>query len=132
MFYPVVSITGERTASRGHRPSHPISSKVRDRAERSCWFAVSTGAFVPEMFSLGEVVLHLRKGDEILVASFAASAFIRPFQLHRITPEFLFLPGADVADFAVGVVVPPVTWQWIGDGFAELVRTGRGQCIQSR
>ena len=38
---------------------------------------------------------------------------------------YLFgFPGADVADFAIAVVVPTLAWDGIGDGFAKFVRRG--------
>ena len=39
-------------------------------------------------------------------------------------PKLLGFPGADVADFAVIVVVPALAWDGIGDGFAKFVRRG--------
>jgi len=39
------------------------------------------------------------------------------------------LPGADVADFAVVVVVPALAGDGVGDGFAEFVRRCGGESI---
>jgi hypothetical protein len=38
-------------------------------------------------------------------ASFAARIPVRPFELHRVIPEFLGLPGADIANLATRVVI---------------------------
>src|SRR5436190_14699546 len=46
---------------------------------------------------------------------------VRPEQLHLVGAEFLVLPGADIADFAAGVVVPSLTGHWVGDRLGELV-----------
>src|SRR6266404_4691226 len=50
--------------------------------------------------------------------------------MHRVIPQLLGLPGADITDLPMGVVVPPLAGHRIGDGFAELVRTGGGQSVQ--
>ena len=43
-------------------------------------------------------------------------------------------PGADVADFAIVVIVPTLAWDRVGDGFAQFVRRGgaeHGESIES-
>jgi hypothetical protein len=55
---------------------------------------------------------------------------IGPFQLHHVAAERLGFPCADVADFAVGVVVPALPGSWIGDGFAQFVGRSRSQRIE--
>jgi hypothetical protein len=45
-------------------------------------------------------------------------SFVRPFQLHSVLTEFFCFPGADVANFAIGIVVPALARNGIGDGFA--------------
>src|SRR6266478_5285136 len=68
----------------------------------------------------------------------ALIGLIRPLQLYRVVADLLGLPGTDVADLAVGVVVPALPWDRIGDRFAQFVRRGRGQrlpgrhCVESR
>ena len=54
----------------------------------------------------------------------AVSGGVGPFELDGVGAELFGFPGADVADFAVAVVVPALTGNGVGDGFAEFV--GRG------
>src|SRR6202790_3855228 len=56
---------------------------------------------------------------------------VGPFELDGVATEGAGLPGADVADFAVVVVVPASPWDGIGDRFAELVRGGGGERVES-
>jgi hypothetical protein len=55
---------------------------------------------------------------------------VRPLELDLIGSERLRPPGADIADLAIGIVVPTLPRYWVGDRFAELVRTGRRQCVK--
>src|ERR1700704_2530320 len=48
---------------------------------------------------------------------------IRPFELDRVFAQLLGLPGADIADLSVGVIVPTLAGDRIGDRFAKLVGT---------
>lgn len=57
---------------------------------------------------------------------------VGPFQLYSVLPNLLCLPGADIADFAVCVVVPALPRYRIRDGFTKLMRTGRRQSVQYR
>ena len=68
----------------------------------------------------------LRIEGSWVTASLAACVLVRPLELHRVIPQFLGLPGADIADLAVRVVVPPLARYRIGDRFAKLMRTGGG------
>ncbi len=61
----------------------------------------------------------------------AAVGGVGPFELDGVGAEGAGLPGADVADFAVVVVVPPLAGNGIGDGFAEFVRRGGGKRVES-
>src|SRR3974377_1097892 len=59
---------------------------------------------------------------------------VGPFELDGVVAELLGLPGADVADLAVIVVVPALTRNGIGDGFAEFMgrsRRERGEGVES-
>src|SRR5882762_11217170 len=62
----------------------------------------------------------------------ALIGLIRPLQLYRVVADLLGLPGTDVADLAVGVVVPALPRDRIGDRFAQFVRCGRGQRLPGR
>src|ERR1700682_5522714 len=55
---------------------------------------------------------------------------VRPFERDRVTAEGAGLPGADVADFAVVVVVPALAGEGVGDGFAEFVGSGGGEGVE--
>src|SRR5487761_239088 len=57
--------------------------------------------------------------------SHAPSGFVRPLQLDAVGAELLCLPGADVADLAIAVVIPTLAWDRVRDRFTELVRSGR-------
>src|SRR5437660_2334758 len=46
----------------------------------------------------------------------AGAGGVGPFELHGVGAELLCFPGADVADFAVVVVVPALAGNGIGDG----------------
>src|SRR5207249_10278469 len=60
----------------------------------------------------------------------AGAGLIRPFQLNRIIPDLFGLPGADVADLTLNVVVPALSRDRVRYRFAQLVGTRRGHCIQ--
>src|SRR5450631_1559934 len=62
----------------------------------------------------------------------ALVCLVGPFQLHRVGPDLLRLPSADVADLTVVVVVPALSRNRVGDGFAQLMRTGRREGIERR
>src|SRR2546427_757590 len=55
---------------------------------------------------------------------------VRPDQLHRVSAELLVLPGTDVADLAIGVVIPPLTGHRVGDRLGELVGADRRQRVE--
>src|SRR5205085_9294845 len=57
---------------------------------------------------------------------------VRPLALDGVRADLLGLPGADVADLAVGVVVPPLPGDRVGDRFAQLVRASRRERVQRR
>jgi len=61
----------------------------------------------------------------------AAIGGVGPFELDGIDTEGARLPGADVANFAVVVVVPALARNRIGDRFAELVRRGGSERVES-
>ena len=48
---------------------------------------------------------------------------IRPLELDRVFAQLLGLPGADIADLSVAVIVPTLAGDRIGDRFAKLVGT---------
>ena len=48
---------------------------------------------------------------------------IRPLELDCVFAQLLGLPGADIADLSVGVIVPTLAGDRIGDRFAKLVGT---------
>jgi len=56
---------------------------------------------------------------------------VGPLQLDGVRAYLLGFPGANVADFAVVVIVPTLTWDGVGDGFAKLVRRGRAEDRES-
>src|SRR5215467_2526219 len=57
---------------------------------------------------------------------------VRPFKLHGVSIQLLCLPGTDVANLPVCIVVPALTWNRIGDGFAQLVGRRQGQGVERR
>jgi hypothetical protein len=52
--------------------------------------------------------------------------------LHGEVADLFGFPGADVADFTVGIVVPALARDGIGDGFAKFVGRGGGEGGESR
>src|SRR5208283_450762 len=54
----------------------------------------------------------------------AGGEFVGPLLLDGVGAYLLGFPGADVADFAVGVVVPALAWDGVGNGFTKFVRRG--------
>ena len=48
---------------------------------------------------------------------------IRPFELHCIFAQLLALPGTNIADFSVGVIVPTLAGDRIGVRFAKFMGT---------
>src|SRR5206468_8990182 len=67
-----------------------------------------------------------------LATSDALVRLVRPFELHSVGTELLGLPGADVADLAIGSVVPPLPRNGIGNRLAQLVRAGGRQRVEHR
>src|SRR2546425_7674725 len=57
---------------------------------------------------------------------------VRPEQLHLVGAEGLVLPGTDVADLAIGVVVPPLAGHRVGDRLGELVGADGRQRVERR
>ena len=57
---------------------------------------------------------------------------VRPFQLDGVVSYLLCFPGADVAYLTVVLVVPSLSGDWISDGFAKFMGTGRRECIKHR
>src|SRR5260370_15831402 len=55
----------------------------------------------------------------------AGALLVRPFHLNCPGTHLLGLPGTDVADFTIDVVIPTLAGHRVGDGFAKLVRAGR-------
>ena len=55
---------------------------------------------------------------------------VRPFQLDGVIAYLLCFPGTDVANFTVILIVPSLSGDRVGDGFAQLMRTGRRECIE--
>ena len=49
--------------------------------------------------------------------------------MNRVEPELLRLPGADVPDLAIRIVVPTLARNGIRDGLAELVGNCRCECV---
>ena len=49
--------------------------------------------------------------------------------MNGVAAESFGFPSADVADFAVGIVVPAGAGNGIGDGFTELVRGSGSECV---
>jgi hypothetical protein len=67
-----------------------------------------------------------REGSEAL------AGFVGPFELDGVAAEGASLPGADVADFAVVIVVPTLAGDGVGNGFAEFVGRGGGERVEVR
>ncbi len=59
-----------------------------------------------------------------------AVGLVGPFELNGVAAKHAGLPRADVADFAVVVVVPALAGDGVGDGFAELVRAGGRESVE--
>src|SRR5690349_6099535 len=62
----------------------------------------------------------------------ARARSVGPFELDSVVAKRAGLPSADVTDFAVGVVVPALPGNGIGDRLAEFVRGRRGKCVERR
>src|SRR5580704_14807474 len=67
---------------------------------------------------------HICKRSNALVL------LVRPFELHRVGPDFLGLPGADIADLPIRIVVPPLTGNGVCNRFAEFMRRCRRERVQ--
>src|ERR1700736_29294 len=77
------------------------------------------------------ILASLHSCEQISVATDATVSFIRPFQLHGVVTYLLGLPGADIANFSIRVVIPALTGDGVGDGLAKFMRTGGSQCIEN-
>src|ERR1700720_279709 len=53
----------------------------------------------------------------------AVAGGVGPFELDGVGAERFGFPGADVADFAVVIVVPALAGDRVGDGFREFMGT---------
>src|SRR6266567_8058161 len=62
----------------------------------------------------------------------AGLGIIGPFLLNCVGTNLLRLPGTDIADFAISIVVPTLPRDQVGNCFAQLVRTGVSQSIKYR
>src|SRR5437764_7186191 len=60
-------------------------------------------------------------GDWARTLSDACVLLVRPLELHGVAAELAGLPGADVPDLAVLVVVPALASNGIGDRLAQLM-----------
>ena len=60
----------------------------------------------------------------------AGFSLIRPFLLNRVLPQRSCLPGANIANLAIGVVIPALARNRIGNRFAKFVRAGDRKCIE--
>ena len=60
----------------------------------------------------------------------AVAGGVGPFELDGEGAELFGFPGADVADFAVVVVVPALARDGVGDGFAEFMGAGGGESVE--
>src|SRR5713226_6117069 len=85
---------------------------------------VLTGGLEPAA-AVGRAPTTVRRDLDATVGS------VGPFELDGVGAEGARLPGADVADFAVVVVVPALAGDGIGDRFAEFVRRGGGERVES-
>jgi hypothetical protein len=56
---------------------------------------------------------------------------VGPFELDGVAAQLFGFPSADIADFTIGIVVPALTRDGIGDGFAEFARTGGSESGES-
>src|SRR5665213_2896276 len=54
---------------------------------------------------------------------------VGPFELNGVSAQLLGLPGADIADLAIAVVIPTLARNRVGDRLAQLMRAGRGYRI---
>src|SRR6266550_385618 len=57
---------------------------------------------------------------------------VRPKQLHLVGAEGLVLPSTDVTDLAIGVVVPPLAGNRVGNRLGELVGADGRQRVERR
>src|SRR5262250_846814 len=55
---------------------------------------------------------------------------VGPFELHRVSIQLLCFPGANIADLTVCSVVPALSRDRIGNGFAQLMRRRGGQGVE--
>src|SRR5581483_6439941 len=60
----------------------------------------------------------------------AVIGVIRPLHLHGVVADLLDLPGANVADLPIILVVPSLSWDGVSYGLAQLNGTGRGQRVE--
>jgi hypothetical protein len=63
-------------------------------------------------------------------SSNALACFIGPLKLYRVSAQHLRLPRADVADFAVRIIIPARAGNGVGDRLAQFVRACRSQGVR--
>jgi hypothetical protein len=61
----------------------------------------------------------------------AATTAIRPLLLDGVVTDLFCLPGANVSDFPVLIVVPALPRDGVSDGLAQLVRSGDGERLEA-
>jgi hypothetical protein len=59
-----------------------------------------------------------RYGRQICVSLLTLIAAVGPLLLHLVAADLLDFPGADIAYFAIVVVIPSLSGDWVSDGFA--------------
>ena len=60
----------------------------------------------------------------------AGIGVVGPFQLDGVVAYLFCFPGADIADFAVVLIVPSLSRDWVGDGFGQFMGTGGCECVK--
>jgi hypothetical protein len=60
----------------------------------------------------------------------AGALGIGPFELNGIAAKLFGFPGADVANLTVGVVIPALSGDGVGDSFTEFVRGSGGKGVE--
>src|SRR5579859_324050 len=103
-----------------------------ERSEESLWASEILRCAQNDIAHLEWECSPGKSGRNELSALNTAIRAVRPLLLHGIVADRFCLPGADVADFAVGLVIPALTGNRVCDRLVEFVRTGGCERVKCR
>src|SRR5207302_3753253 len=87
---------------------------------RGCWYKANKRS------------LPRTSSHRIAPSSDTIVRLIGPYLLHIVLADHLELPGTDITNLPIVVIVPPLARNRIGDGFGQFMRGGACQGLERR